>query len=119
MPKVITESSTIVCAHHGTVTFTASQQKLKVGGQAVLVTTDVSTGLISGCKTPLNPQTGTKPCLKVVSLIAGAATKLKVGNAPLLLPVLLDTATGMTDGVAPTPNTWSVQSAGQTKFDAT
>lgn len=114
MPKVITENSTIVCAHQGTVTFTASQQKLKVGDKAVLVTTDVSTGSISGCKTPLNPQTGTKPCLKVVSLIAGAATKLKAGN----VPVLLDTATGMTDGVAPTPNTWSVQSAGQTKLDA-
>jgi hypothetical protein len=114
MSKVITEGSTVKCAHQGTVKFTASQQVLKVDNQAVLVTNDVSTGLISGCKTPLDPQTGTKPCLKVMSLSAGAATKLKAGNAP----VLLETATGITDGVAKTPNTWSVQSAGQTKLDA-
>jgi hypothetical protein len=111
---VITEGSIIKCAHQGTVKFTASQQILKVNKQAVLIVDDISTGTVSGCTTPLNPQTGTKPCLKVVGLTAGAATKFTVNSKP----VLLETANGTTDGVTAAPsNFWSVQSAGQTKLD--
>ena len=110
MAKVITEGSTIKCPHQGTVKFTASQQKLKVGGQAVLVSTDAMSGVIRGCKTQLTSTT--QPCLKVVSLISDPAKKLTVDQ----IPVLLDTATGLTDGKPPA--SWSVQSAEQTKLDA-
>jgi hypothetical protein len=45
-------------------------------------------------------------------MLAGAAAKLEAGGQP----VLLDTAQGITDSVP--PGTWSVQSAGQSKLDA-
>ena len=113
MPKVITESSTIVCPHQGTVKFTASQQVLKVSGQAVLVTDDVNTGTVSNCQNPTDQSKGLQKCTKVLSMNpGGTATKLKAGNKP----VLLETATGLTDGLP--LNIWTVQSAGQTKLDA-
>ena len=110
MPKVLTVGSTLVCAHQGTITLVQSQNLLKVAGQAVLVQGDVDGKPISGCATPVTPST--KPCLTVVSMIAGAATKLTVGGKA----ALLETAMGMTDGVPPGP--WRVQTAGQTKLDA-
>lgn len=113
MPKVLTEASTITCAHQGTITFTASQQLLKINNQAVLLSSDIASGLVSNCQ--VKPSQTTKPCTKVVSLISGSATRLSVNGTP----VLLETANGLTDGVTPVPsNTWSVQSAGQTKLDA-
>ena|SRR5436305_8645538 len=112
IPKVITEGSTIKCAHQGTVKFTASQQLLKVNKQAVLVVADISSGVITGCTT-VPDSSGSKKCTKVVSLTAGTATKLQVDNEL----VLLETAQGLTDGVTKPPsNTWSVQSAEQTKL---
>lgn len=118
MPKVLTESSSVKCAHQGTITFTASQQKLTVDGQAVLVTSDAMTGTVSNCLTvPVSPPQGPlqTPCLKVVSLSGGAAVKLTVDGTP----VLLESAAGTTDGITPVPsNFWSVESAGQTKLDA-
>ncbi len=113
MPKVITEGSTIVCPHQTPITFTASQHSLKVGDNYVLLAGDISTGTVSGVcpnqPTPANPTF--KPCTKVTSLLAGAATKFTVGGQP----VLLETATGLTDAVP--PGNWQVQSAGQTKLD--
>lgn len=112
MPKVITEGSTIKCPHQGTIKFTASQQLLKIDGKAVLVVDDISSGTVSGCINLTNPTSGTVQCQKVLSMTAGAATKLKVDGKP----VLLETAKGMTNGLP--ANIWSVQSAGQTKLDA-
>ena len=113
MPKVLTEGSTIVCPHQGKVKFTASQQALKVNRQAVLVADDVKTGTVSNCQNPTDPSKGLKKCTKVLSMNPGStATKLKVGKKP----VLVDTATGLTDGLP--LNTWTVQSAVQTKLDA-
>ena len=113
MSKVITEGSIIVCPHQVPITFTASQHSLKTGGNYVLVANDVFTGTLSGVcpnqPTPANP--GFKPCTKVTSLIAGAATKFTLGGQP----VLLETATGLTDSVP--PGSWQVQSAAQTKLD--
>jgi hypothetical protein len=110
MPKVLTKGSSLTCAHQGTIKLTPSQTKLKVDGQAVLVDGDLVGATVSGCTTPTS-QTS-KPCSSVVSMMAGAALHLKVGGKG----VLLDTAAGLTDGL-PT-NSWSVQSAGQTKLDA-
>jgi hypothetical protein len=113
MPKVLTEGSTLTCLHQGTVQLTASQSVLKVGGKPVLVQGDLEGKAISGCKTPTSQSS--KPCLTVVAMALGAATTLKAGGKP----VLLDTATGTTDGVTPAPtNQWTVQAAGQTTFEA-
>jgi hypothetical protein len=118
MPKVVTTASQIECAHGGTVKVTASQSKLKVGGNPVLVETDMLTATVSGCKTPVTPPPPgptQKPCLKVLSMNAGAATKLAVDG----IPVVLDTATGDTDGISvpPTP-LWSVKDAKETQMEA-
>jgi hypothetical protein len=113
MPKVITEGSTIVCPHQAPITFTASQHSLKVGDNYVLVAADVLTGTVKGCPNlPMPATPNNKPCTKVVSLLAGAATIFTVGEQP----VLLETATGLTDALPPL-NVWKVQSAGQTKLD--
>jgi hypothetical protein len=113
MPKVITEGSTFVCPHQAPITFIASQHSLKVGDNYVLVAGDVSTGSVSGvCPNQPTPATPNNvPCTKVVSLLAGAATIFTVGEQP----VLLETATGLTDALP--PGSWQVQSAGQTKLD--
>lgn len=117
MPKVLTVASTLTCAHQGKIALKASQQTLKIDGKAVLVLGDLNGATIAGCLTPLStpPAPTTKPCQTVVSMASGASTNLKVGGKA----VLLDTASGMTDGVTTPPsNTWSVQAAGQTKLDA-
>jgi hypothetical protein len=112
MPNVLTEGSIVVCAHQGTITFTASQHKLKVNGSAVLVESDATTGVVSGCLNVTNPTTGAVQCTIVTSLLpGGSATKFTLGGSP----VMLETAMGLTDGVPPSP--WQVQSAGQTKLN--
>jgi hypothetical protein len=110
MPKVLFQGSRLTCAHQGTIQLNPGQTKLKVEGQAVLVDGDLLGASISGCTTPST--SSSKPCTTVVSMLSGAALKLKVDGKG----VLLETAAGLTDGL-PT-NTWSVQSAVQTKLDA-
>jgi hypothetical protein len=113
MPRVLTEGSTLTCLHQGTVQLTASQRVLTVGGQPVLVRGDLEGQAISGCQTPTSQSS--KPCLTVVAMTLGAAATLRAGGKP----VLLDTATGTTDGVTPTPsNQWTVRTAGQTTLEA-
>jgi hypothetical protein len=111
MPKVITQGSSITCAHQGKVQVTPSQNKLKVDGQAVLVEGDLIGAPIVGCT--VVESTSTKRCTSVVSMVVGASLKFKVDGKA----VLLETAAGLTDGVPPGANLWSVQSAGQTKLD--
>jgi hypothetical protein len=110
MPKVLTAKAEVVCSHQGTVKVAASQQRLKVGGSPALVMGDLEGKPIAGCT--LSPSASTTPCTAVVSTAAGAATKLRAGNKP----VLLDTATGITNSVP--PGTWTVRSAGQATLDA-
>lgn len=114
MPKVLTESSTVKCSSQGTVQLTAGQSKLTVGGAKVLVQGDLAGATISGCTIVTDPNTGKKQCTAVIAPANGAATKLKVDGKP----VLLDTAQGPADGLAPVPETFSVQSAGQDKLQA-
>jgi hypothetical protein len=108
MPMVITSGSVLKCVHQGTVQPVPSQSKLTVDGNPVLVMGDVMGVPIAAC--PVTPAPGVKPCTTAVSMIAGAATKLKVAGKP----VLLETANGLTDSVP--PGTWMVQSAGQIKL---
>jgi hypothetical protein len=111
MPNVLTEGSTIQCAHGGTIKPSASQSVLKVDGQKVLVQSDLPGTTVSNC---LNVNAPAKPCLTVVSVTAGVSTTLKAGGQP----VLLEAALGLTDGVPVAPVQWSVASAGQTKLQA-
>jgi hypothetical protein len=115
MPLVITEKSSLACAHKGTVTPTASQSKLKVAGAGVLVSGDLKGKTISLCTTVPNPNTSTLACLAIQSEQGGVAGKLKVAGTG----VLLETVSGQTTGtVGGTPQTWSVQDAGQSKLKA-
>jgi hypothetical protein len=111
MSLVLTEKSTLVCAHHGTVKLTATQSKLTVAGAKVLVTGDLSSAPIPDC--PIKPPPPTnKPCTAILTAVGGVSTRLKVGGKG----VLLETVNGATDGTV-TP-TWSVQDAGQSKLKA-
>ena len=117
MPKVITQQSTLKCAHGGTLTLSASQSKLKLGGAAVLVAGDLDGKSISLCPTPTTPPPPgpvNKPCTTVAGVIAGTSVRLKVGGKA----VLLETVAGTTDGVlANVPaQPWSVTSANQSKL---
>jgi hypothetical protein len=113
MAAILTTGSTLVCPHGGTVSVGAGRSKLTVGGKPVLAQADVMGATVSGCTTPLvtPPGTPSKPCQLVTSVMAGPTPKVTVDGQP----VLLDTARGLTDGVAPVPGTWRVQSAGHAK----
>src|SRR5215212_6793974 len=109
MPAVLTESSTVKCAHQGSVQLRAGQSKLTVNGSKALVTGDLSGASVGGCSTVTDPNTGALQCATVASAIAGVAVKLKVDGKG----VLLETIQGQTSGtVGGAPQIWSVQSAG-------
>jgi hypothetical protein len=112
MAKVLTAQAVVVCSHGGKVTARASQSKFKIGDQPVLVKGDLDGRTIGGC-TNQPPPPGKKPCSTTSPVTAGVSQTLSVGD----MPVLLDTATGPTDSVP--PGIFTVQSAGQTKFDST
>lgn len=114
MPKVLTAASQLECAHGGKLQVTAGQSKLKVGGDAVLLQPDILAATISGCTTPTNATPPTKPCMKVMGLDGGLSQTLKVDG----VAVVLETATGSTEGVSipPTPS-WSVKDAKHTKLE--
>lgn len=115
MSLVITEKSSIVCAHVGTLKLAATQSKLTVAGAKVMVTGDLAGAPVSGCATVPDPNTSTLKCLAVASEEGGVATKLKVAGKG----VLLESVKGKTNGtVGGTPQTWSVQNAGQSKLKA-
>jgi hypothetical protein len=113
MPFVLTETSKLVCTHQGTVQLTASQSKLTVSGAKVLVDGDLASAPVSGCLTVPDPNTGTVKCLMIASADGGVASKLTVQGKG----VLLDNIQGQTNGtVGGTPQTWSVQAAGESKL---
>jgi hypothetical protein len=112
MAFALTQGSTVNCAHQGKVALVPSQSKLTVGGQAVLVETDIAGKSITGCGLPTT--TNSVTCLAVVSEIPGGTSlRLKVGGKA----VLIDSANGLTNGSqSSVPATWSVLDAGQTKL---
>lgn len=113
MPSVLTENSTVTCAHQGTVQLRAGQSKLSVDGSKVLVDGDLTDCAISGCITVTDPNTSSKTCTSTTAAVGGVASKLKVNGKG----VLLEDISGQTDGtVSGTLQTWSVQDAGQTKL---
>jgi hypothetical protein len=118
MSLVLTEKSSLVCANQGAVQLTATQSKLTVAGAKVLVTGDLASAPISGCViVPAPPPPGpvSAKCLAIMSVIGGVSAKLKMSGKG----VLLDTVHGTTSGLlANVVQTWSVQSAGQSKLKA-
>lgn len=109
MALVCTAAAMIRCSHGGTATVVASQQRLKVDGQAVLVQADLTAATIAGCG---NMGPSLSPCVRITSVLAGIALRLKAGGQG----VVLDSATGITSSVP--PGTFSVSNAGQTKLRA-
>jgi hypothetical protein len=118
MPLVLTEKSSLVCANQGTVQLTATQSKLAVAGAKVLVTGDLTSAPIRRCTTPtVSGPPPSAPCMTITSVVGGVSTKLKVAGKG----VLLQGINGTTDGIVPPLpgiQTWSVQSAGQSKLKA-
>jgi hypothetical protein len=112
MAFALTQGSTVNCFHQGKVALAASQSKLTVGAQAVLVETDIAGKAISGCGLATTPASVT--CAAVVSEIPGGTSlRLKVGGKA----VLINSANGLTNGSqSGVPATWSVLDAGQTKL---
>lgn len=115
MGAALTESSTVTCQNSGSVQLHAGQSKLTVDGNKALVDGDLSGASISGCTTVTDGNTGALQCPSVDSALGGVAGKLKVGGKG----VLLESIQGLTKGKAAggVPQTWSVQSAGQTKLN--
>ncbi|SNS15197.1 hypothetical protein SAMN04488107_1625 [Geodermatophilus saharensis] len=116
MASVVTRASTVSCGHVlppklGKVELT-STAKLKVGDNPVVL--GISGATVGDCGTVADPNTSTKPCTTATAA-AGFATKLKVGNQP----VLLETLSGTTDGtVSGTPQTALAWKAPLTKLQA-
>jgi hypothetical protein len=115
MTLVLTENSSLACAHLGAVTLTATTSKLTVAGARVLVDGDLSGALINGCSTVPVSNPPTLKCLSIVTVEGGVSSKLKVAGKG----VLLETVKGKTNGtISGVVQTWSVQTVGQSKLKA-
>lgn len=81
--------ASVNCTHGAAASIVSSNQRVKVGGQAVAVISDTTT--VSGCPFQVPIGTGTKPqpCVKIQWTVP--ATRVKVGNQP----VLLQSSTGL------------------------
>lgn len=113
MAYVLTVSSTVKCAHGGSVGL-SSGAKLSVGGKKVVLADDVPGTSISACPTPDDTNAPSTKC-RTVAAASGASTKLKVGGKP----VALDSLSGTTDGTPPaTGASISVADAGHAKLKA-
>jgi hypothetical protein len=128
MGLVLVQGAVIKCLHGGQLKLLTGSTSLVVG-QNGAVTSGMEAGLtfgspqvsVPGMVSPCNATTTTSPpapapCVTGAGLPASLATKLTVGN----LPVLLDSASGLTTGLAAPslPGTWSVADAGQQKLEA-
>jgi hypothetical protein len=111
MPAVLTTSSTLKCAHGGTLQVQASTSQLSAAGSPVLVEADLLAATIPDCPNK-NPVAGLLPCVTVTSVLLGQSTNLAVAGQA----VLLENATGLTSSTP--PGTWQVVSAGQTVLEA-
>lgn len=80
MPALVHQGATVVCAHQGRAVPTATDPKVKVGGQAVVTVTASYT--ISACVQP-PPTGGNGPCATGKWL--SAATKVKASGFPVVL----------------------------------
>lgn len=111
MPAVLTEGSSLKCAHQGTVS-TSGATKLKVSGRNVLTVSGMGSWSVGSDCTQKG--TNMKQCTKVVPPPAsGASTKLRVQGSPVVLASL----SIITDG-APATGPVTAQAANQNKLVA-
>jgi len=126
MGTVVVQGAVIQCTHGGQLKLMSGDTRLAVTENGA-VTSGMEAGLtfgspnapVPGMISPCTAQTPPPasafvPCVTAAALPAGLATKLTVGN----LPVLLDSASGLTASGAG-PGTWSVSNPGQQKLEAT
>jgi hypothetical protein len=109
VPNVLVAGATLKCSHQGTASLSSGSDKLGVSGNGAILSGSEVGLSFAGC-TAQTPTGGPSPCTTAAPATAGASTVLTVGG----LPVLLDTAQGMTAN--PTPANiapWSVGNAGQ------
>ena len=125
MAKVDVTGAMIKCTHTGQFRLTSGDPRLAVSGNGAVLS-GMEMGLAFGSPaaplpglapcTAVNAAGTPAPCVTAVTLPAGLATKLAVGNKP----VLLDSASGPTVTTAVGgPGTWSVSDPGQQKLEAT
>ncbi|MFF0430702.1 hypothetical protein ACFYU9_00535 [Streptomyces sp. NPDC004327] len=109
MPYVLTTASVIRCKHQGTFLVTPSQSALTVGGNPVLLVSDLLKATVPDCKNT-DATKGQLPCVKITAVSTGASRLLSVHGSP----VALETAEGTTQANPVLPVAWQVASAGQT-----
>lgn len=128
-PAVVA-SGTVDCGHAGRISVVTVSARLTVSGKGVLLLGQ-ETGLAflpaAPPTAPVPPQCAhvttsqvplPAPCI-TLSASSGTATKLTVGNVPVLLRSAQGTTTTpVPNAVPPTNSTWSVSSAGQTRLTA-
>jgi hypothetical protein len=111
-PEVLTTSSTLTCAHQGTIQ-AVSSTRLRVNNAAVLLA-PVKGKTVSGCILPDDPQTSTLRCKSVALVTTGESSKLRGGKTS----VLLATLAGFSDGTPPQNAKLPPASANQTRLRA-
>lgn len=93
--KIITEKTDLRCAHGGKVSGLFSTAPfVKINGASVLVDGDLLLKPIVGCP---NMSATIKPCFLNLSMNTGKSSFIKVNGRS----VLLENATGITDGTPP------------------
>ncbi|MBK7616981.1 MAG: hypothetical protein IPJ08_21965 [Burkholderiales bacterium] len=94
MPAVLIATDIVKCPHTPGVAGPVTAPKLTVGTTAAPVLTGL--GSVAGC--PIVPPPATNVACSLVTITGGKATKLKVGNLPVLLGSLAATAAGSPGG---------------------
>src|SRR5277367_6341222 len=106
MPQVLVAGATLKCSHQGTATLSSGSSQLVVSGKGAILSGSEVGLTFAGCTaTTPPPASAPSPCTTAAPALSGASTILAAGG----LPVLLDTAQGMTAN--PTPANiapWSV-----------
>lgn len=93
--KIITDRTDLRCDHGGKLNGVFSSDPLvKIDGASVLVDGDLLMKPVSGC-----PNIGAtiKPCMLTLTMNSGRSSFIKINHRS----VLVDTATGITDGTPP------------------
>lgn len=119
MASVVTTNGSLTCSHpaltpppaNGSAVLTSSA-KLTVAQAEVLVYGDVATYAWNPCQFQVSG--AAKPCTKAVPIAQGTASKLTVGQQP----VLLDDLQAGTDNPPPPPAPSVTVQAGQGKLSA-
>jgi hypothetical protein len=95
---VLTKESTVECGHGGTVSTTGSA-KLTVNQKGVLLKDGLDNGTVSSaCSNVVDTSKNLAKCATLTAS-GGEATKLTVGDKPVMLASVI----GSTDGKPPTP----------------